>query len=180
MQSWRIVLDRDGTLSDPVSAETMVERLWQSGDVSPLVVPADGGEPLWAEELPEFRAILVRDPAKVASAWLGHCQQPDWLFGWVMDLSHDHPSDAQLIIKALVEAARSEKELALIGAGPLEDLLANHGEEVITWVEAEATSNPGFWRALRCVWRSSIANEIWEWLAPVLCTSGYESLIDRG
>lgn len=52
--------------------------------------------------------------------------------------------------------------LASLAAGPLEDLLAYHGGEVLPWVEQLCLSEPAFRTLLQGVWQNAIPPDIWE------------------
>ena len=52
--------------------------------------------------------------------------------------------------------------VAVLAAGPVEDLLAKHGGEFIDRVVELARKDPKFNYVLGGVWRSSIADDVWE------------------
>jgi len=56
----------------------------------------------------------------------------------------------------------SEDQISLLAAGPVEDLLALHGEKFIEHIEAEALRSPAFARVLGGVWRRDMPYEIWQ------------------
>ncbi|HSW48094.1 MAG TPA: hypothetical protein VLG67_03340 [Candidatus Saccharimonadales bacterium] len=85
-----------------------------------------------------------------------------WAFEEVDTLVREKPLEAQEVILKLIDKAPDDKTLAYVAAGPLEDLLARHGEKVIDWVEDNARKNSKFAIALACVWRNSIKEEIWQ------------------
>lgn len=51
--------------------------------------------------------------------------------------------------------------LSNLAAGPLEDLLTDHGEDVIDSVEKMAISDERFRWMLRGVWRNAISESVW-------------------
>jgi hypothetical protein len=51
-----------------------------------------------------------------------------------------------------VRRSEDDATLAYIAAGPLEDLIVDHGERFIDRIEMEAAREPRFRRALRGVW----------------------------
>jgi hypothetical protein len=69
------------------------------------------------------------------------------------------PSVVALIV-ALAEAASSDDDVALVGAGPLEDLLVKHGRSLarpqgaalLKEIDAAARRSPRFRQALGSVW----------------------------
>ena len=66
--------------------------------------------------------------------------------------------DAILVVLALNPPNRV---IAVLAAGPLEDLIANHGAEIIDEVERLARQNPMFKHLLGGVWESG-KPEVWE------------------
>ena len=62
------------------------------------------------------------------------------------------PEAAWPAIVRLVACAENDEALAYIAAGPLENLLADHGPTFIERVEAQAAHDSRFRRALKGVW----------------------------
>ena len=56
----------------------------------------------------------------------------------------------------------SEKQEALVAAGPVESLLSWHGAQFIDRIEAEAQRSPAFAHLLGGVWRQDMPDEIWQ------------------
>lgn len=75
------------------------------------------------------------------------------------DLDAD-PEDVWRVILHVLSHCPSENVLAILAAGPLEDLIEYHGEAMIDRIEQESVSNPGFKQLLCGVWPSS-SKEIW-------------------
>src|SRR4051812_26659984 len=73
----------------------------------------------------------------------------------------DEPEAAWLAIVELSRQALSDDQISLLAAGPLEDLLAYHGEAFIDRVEKEARVHRGFRHLLGGVWRNSISEPVW-------------------
>jgi hypothetical protein len=61
----------------------------------------------------------------------------------------------------LLPADPANAAFQTIAAGPLENLLANHGPNIIAKVESEAKRNPAFNLLLGGVWKSSMTEEVW-------------------
>jgi hypothetical protein len=51
--------------------------------------------------------------------------------------------------------------MSALAAGPLEDLLARHGDEVIDEVERMAGKDPEFRKCLSGVWRNAMSHELY-------------------
>jgi len=65
-------------------------------------------------------------------------------------------------IVAAYQRDPTDKVVAVLAAGPVEDLLAKHGAEFIDRVVELARKDPKFNYVLGGVWRSSIADDVWE------------------
>lgn len=66
-------------------------------------------------------------------------------------VDHGRPGVVQLLA-ALVDAAPDEDGVAVVAAGPLEDLIHAHGPEVVDEIETTARRSPAFAEALAHVW----------------------------
>lgn len=69
----------------------------------------------------------------------------------------------QAILSALknTKADPAHPTFQNLAAGPLEDLLSDHGAELIEKVETEARRNPSFNLLLGGVWEGGMTKEIW-------------------
>jgi hypothetical protein len=56
------------------------------------------------------------------------------------------------LVRALIEAAPKQSDLWSIGAGPMEDLVRAHGDELVDLLVGSADRDPRFAEALSCVW----------------------------
>jgi hypothetical protein len=88
-----------------------------------------------------------------------------WAVEEMMDLPRTHPERAWQTILSVVEQGAPMWVLAVLGAGPLEDLLNSHGVDFIDRVEREAARNRRFYDALSCVYAhacrpESISNRV--------------------
>jgi hypothetical protein len=126
--------------------------------------PTQPGEAAFPQDIPEVRAILLANPERVASAWLEHAgaDTAAWMFVWVVELFRQHPDESWPLLLSLIDVASDDKELAMVAAGPLEELLVAQGARVIDRVEVQAARDATFRRALSGVWRSEITEAVWE------------------
>jgi hypothetical protein len=96
-------------------------------------------------------------------AWSG---QGDASHSWASpeldDLVRDEPERAWQIIRRLCEKSPDEQFESILAAGPVEDLLSQHGPAFIERVEQEAAANPRFNHLLGGVWRLDMSDEIWQ------------------
>lgn len=131
---------------------------------------------------------MTISPEQVASDWItlaryGSRDAPDDVHdrGWVIyDLAY---SDPELAWRAILEVVLrySEADLfseemtevkRIIGntaAGPLEDLLAEHGPAFVDAIEAKSRQDRRVFWMLGCVWQNSMTDEVW---ARVQCAAG--------
>jgi hypothetical protein len=138
-------------------------------DVMFWIVPSEGsGE--FAADVDEVRDVLLETPAALASVWFERrgASRHGWADVVVQHLCEHDPDRAVPVIRALVAEAKDEEELALIGAGPLEDLLRRQGPQAIAHVEAAAQADSRFRFALAGVWPSEQHPEVWKRWAGAL------------
>ena len=88
----------------------------------------------------------------------------EWFDGehTMFDVVQDTPEVAWLAILQILERDLTEEQTAVLAAGPLEDLLAQHGSQFIERIEHEAQRSPRFNHLLGGVWRHEMPLEIWE------------------
>jgi hypothetical protein len=70
------------------------------------------------------------------------------------------PDDCWAAILEIVARDPSDESVAILAAGPLEDLINHHGPEFIDRIELESRRNPAFRHLLGGVWRASTP-EVW-------------------
>jgi len=90
-------------------------------------------------------------------AWDGeHPPADDHPDAWGADvffeLTWKHPVLGLIATVAALAACETPEELAFVSAGPLEDLIADHGATLIDEIEARAARAPRFAYALTGVW----------------------------
>jgi len=99
---------------------------------------------------------------------------------WVMDREYDlmleKPELVWRLILAVLQRNDSNDIQEVLSAGPLEDLLAKHGDAIIESVEVEARLNPKFAKLLGGVWKSSMTDEIWNRVQAVWDRRGWDGI----
>jgi hypothetical protein len=120
----------------------------------------------YPEPLPEHRAL--------AEAWLRYDagkpneKNPEaWADDRLMDLVCRDPEAAWQVIDLMWRQASDDQTLANIAAGPVEDLLADHGEAFIDRIYLLARREPVFRKLLGAVWRNSIHEPVWQKLKSI-------------
>jgi hypothetical protein len=103
----------------------------------------------------------------VVTAWLTACVDESsasakWAFPELDDLIRDEPERAWRIIVALAERVSTPEAKSLLAAGPIENLLSQHGPAFIDRVEQRAQSDAGFNYLLGGVWRFEMTDDIWD------------------
>jgi hypothetical protein len=96
------------------------------------------------------------DYKRIAESWLT-VQRHWWAWEAIREVCDSNPREALAIILVLVDQADTAELIETVGAGPLEDLLENHGAAVIDAVESSARDNPSFRTALAHVWLTESA-----------------------
>ena len=111
------------------------------------------------------------DPQIIARYWLAKwddtgTESEKELNSWVDNAyfsARDHDADYFFkIVEAIHEQDILQEHIEVVAAGPVEDLLAHHGEKVIERVVALATSDPKFAQVLGGVWKSDMEDSVWE------------------
>lgn len=97
-------------------------------------------------------------------------------FDRVWDICEDRPDKALPFILEVLRRDQSNKILEVLSAGPLEHILAKHGEQVIGQVEAEARSNPLFATLLGGVWKRGMPDHIWDRVQKVWDRRGWDGI----
>ena len=86
-------------------------------------------------------------------------------------LSADEPEIVWQVILQVIDRRPSDEVLGMLGAGPLEDLMWNHGREFIDRVEQETVTNHKLRGLLSGIYRGEIDDETW---ARIVRLSGRE------
>jgi hypothetical protein len=91
-------------------------------------------------------------------------------------VAHEVPTEEPELCWRLIEVARradlSDKQLALVSAGPFEDLMNAHGEQFIERVESEARRDPKMRFLLGTVWKGKMSAPVWDRIQRLRGTLG--------
>ncbi len=98
----------------------------------------------------------TRDPKEVATAYFRSFEmgnkEDSWAPKYVQELMTEKPEPGWDMVLQLVTSAPSKDALAYVAEAALEDLLKNHGSELIDKVESESKANERFRCTLSNVW----------------------------
>ena len=127
------------------------------------------------------------DVAVLAEGWISYWLAPpdsalressSWAIDREYQLVRDDPEAAWFLILEVLRKNCSTRILEVLSAGPLEDLLAQHGERMIAAVEREAKSNALFASLLGGVWRNAISEEVWSRVQAVWIRTGWDGVTE--
>ena len=100
---------------------------------------------------------------------------PDfWAFSDLDQMVDEEPEEAWPIILEILRRNQSSEILEVLSAGPVEDLLAQHGEVFIERVEHEARIDENFAKLLGGVWQNTISDEIYARVQGVWIRKGWD------
>lgn len=84
-----------------------------------------------------------------------------WAYDRLCELCEENPDVSWKIIDAIRSLDSSDLILSNLAAGPLEDLLSSHGEEIITHLEKAAVDDRQLRKLLGAVWQNAISEDVW-------------------
>lgn len=108
---------------------------------------------------------------RIVDAWIAgqeaedgtpECGANGWATTQVMDWVLE--GEAELLWRFILLTYKrniSDRVVAILAAGPLEDLLAKHGPKFIDRIEQSAREDERFNWLLGGVWRNEMADEVW-------------------
>lgn len=116
---------------------------------------------------------MTVDTQRLAQAWIAHWREhaatggfPDTTGSWDVDrLAREEPEVAWTVILEILSDIKvdpSESLFQVLAAGPMEDLLVEHGYSFISRVEQQSKIDPSFRLLLGGVWPNSMSQEVWE------------------
>ncbi len=98
------------------------------------------------------------EPESLISAWIEFAQSSEeglfWAYETLAKLIDDDPAQAFANVLELIDRAPNETVFSLAAAGPLEDLVAFHGRELIDEIERRVEGDEKLRRALTRLWLS--------------------------
>jgi len=79
----------------------------------------------------------------------------------------DEPESSWAVIMEIISNTADEWVLTNLAAGPIESLLAQHGDVAINWIEAAAKKDEGFRVLLEGVWKNCMSDGVWSRLKRI-------------
>lgn len=98
----------------------------------------------------------------------------EWASDKMLDLAMENPEELWEVILEVLKRDPPAEVFEVLAAGPLEDYLAELGEQVIDRVELQAASDPKFRHLLGGVWRNSMSEEVWTRVQACWDRSGWD------
>lgn len=77
------------------------------------------------------------------------------------DLVFKKPQQAWKVILDILEQTESDEIIGNLAAGPLEDILSEHGDVFIDEVEIQARQNPKFTKLVLGVYQGGMSDNVW-------------------
>jgi hypothetical protein len=122
--------------------------------------------------------------AELADAWIRYSQAPEDSaesgdFDLAMkfhDIEYHQPEILWAMILAIHSRDQSIHIKEVLSAGPLENLLALHGDGFIDRVESEAQRDPSFAKLLGGVWKNRMSEEVWQRVPAVWDRHGWDGI----
>ncbi|MFZ5798137.1 MAG: DUF6869 domain-containing protein [Thermodesulfobacteriota bacterium] len=94
-----------------------------------------------------------------------------WAYNKLCDLCDDEPIICFEVINKIRSLDGSDVILSNLAAGPLEDLLSQHGELIINKIEKLTEHDNQLKKMLGAVWKDSISDSIWKRIQAVASPS---------
>jgi len=123
--------------------------------------------------------------SSTADAWLRYWHAPagsptrerlDWVSDHVRDLLDREPEELWKFILLVHRKDQSPAIQQILAAGPLEDLLAKHGQIFIERIEHEAATDPAFALLLGGVWKNRMNDHVWARIQAVWDRRGWDGI----
>ena len=160
------VVADDDSIVGPLKLSEIADRVRVGRLPDDVKIGRDREHFEYAVCVPEYlRALpVVRERIVEEYLYYGSVEKPEWgrASTHMFHINLRAPEIAWGIVIELIDRAPSEKALGYFAAGPLEDLLSEHGPALIDRVEQRARENPKFLRAVRCLWRLGMTDDVWD------------------
>jgi hypothetical protein len=161
------VIPDDETIAGPITLSelaALVRGGWLPDDVT---ISPDGEHWENADRIEEFLRALPLDRERIVREYIEYGEAVgEVAWGWASERMYHiidgAPEVAWELVTTLIDRAPSDESLGFFAAGPLEDLLSQHGPALIDCVEARAPHDPRFRRALGMLRRLRMTDDVWQ------------------
>jgi hypothetical protein len=92
------------------------------------------------------------------------------------ELEYNEPETLWLLILEIHAKNQSPRIHECLSAGPVEDLLAKHGDSFIERIETQARQDPTFAKLLGGVWKNTMSDGVWQRLQQVWDRRGWDGI----
>ena len=172
---WPDYWEPESEAQGPVSLQELIELI-NNSQIRDDTYVCPEGQDNWREAdiVPEILAEIPIDIKGLAEMYVSAASHEKWPeeLWWVWEKMFrlvDHtPQTAFEVIVQISKLNPPDEVLAYVGAAPLEDILALHGEAMIEKIEEEAKQNPILRICLAGVWKSTMSDEIWDRVTKAL------------
>ena len=122
--------------------------------------------------------------SSLADAWIAYWLAPKGsqerqATAWATDLYELEYEDCETLwqlILTIHSKNQSSQIQEVLAAGPVENLLAKHGDRFIERVELQAQQDPQFARLLGGVWKNTMTDSIWLRVQRVWDRHGWDGI----
>ena len=164
-----------------MTLEALLELIRQGSIAEDTLVRADDSDWTSADQVEQIVTGLPLDRERLIQEYIGYGEaeigQENW--GWasnrMLSLLRRLPELAWPITAELIDRAPSDRSLEFFAAGPLEQLLSDHGEQFIARVEERSAQNSKFKRALGMVARLRMSEHVWHRVLAANASSSREA-----
>jgi hypothetical protein len=156
------------TITGPIELSQLTKLVrggWLPDDV---MISRDRENWNHADSVTEFLLALPLDRDRMIREFVEYGVTPGrqvrwgWASARMYHIIAGAPDIAWELVTKLIDIAPCDEARGFFAAGPLEDLLSEHGPYLIARVEDRARDNPTFLRALQCVWRLGMTDDVWQ------------------
>jgi hypothetical protein len=105
-----------------------------------------------------------------------------WVFEEMEELVKHRPEDAWIVIRQIADRNPPPSVLGYLAAGPLEDLLSQHGPAFIERAEAAAARDSQFVALLDGMYQNTMSDEVWRRVQAAIAREAHRirDLADEG
>jgi len=87
---------------------------------------------------------------------------------------YNDPDSAIDLVLAVLKLEPDTETMEVLAAGPLEQVLANHGAKIIDRVEHLVKSSPAFAGLLGGVWQNAMSDDVWRRVQRIWDRTGWD------